>query len=170
MIFYFTYARRIGKEAGDYSLTDQFWRMERGDEQPSKAADNEEMEWTMGKHSSEETLAHWVNQTTIPEDSSIKSLILDWAKGDSSSEVGCAHLMMLLAGYPVPLDRATLGFDMYRKSWFIRAMMEFVGDDEWRGVARAELERVWRSHPYLRDRAVAAERAWKTNMGGADDR
>lgn len=54
--------------------------------------------------------------------------------------------MLLLAGYPVPLDRATPGLDMYRKSWFIRAMMEFVDDDEWRGVACAELERVWKAN------------------------
>ena len=117
----------------------------------------------MGKHSSEERLADWMNQTKMPEQSSIKSLILDWTRGDSASEVGCAHLVMLLAGYPVPLDRSTLGFDMYRKSWFIRAMMEFLDDDRWRGVAPAELERVWRSHPQLRARVIAAERAWKTS-------
>lgn len=127
------------------------------------------MEWTMGKHESEETLAGWMNQTEMPEHSSITSLLLEWARGDSSSEAGCAHLIMLLAGYPVPLDRATLGFDMYRKSWFVRAMMEFVDDDKWRGVSRADLEQVWRSHPYLRDRAVAAERVWKTTPGGQND-
>lgn len=77
------------KEAGDYSQTDQFWRMKGATNSRPGFADNEEMEWTMGKHSSEETLARWMNQTTMPEDSSIKSLVLDWARGDSSSEIGC---------------------------------------------------------------------------------
>lgn len=98
----------------------------------------------MGRLRAEETPAHWMSQTTMPEQGSIRPLILDWAKGNSSSEVGCAHLVAARR-LPVPLDRAPLGFDIYRKNWFIRAMMGFVDDGEWCDVACAELERVWKT-------------------------
>lgn len=115
----------------------------------------------MSKHVSHLKMERWMNQVAMPEHTSIKPLILDFSSGNSSSEIGCAHLMMLLAGYPVSLPQATLGFDMYRQSWFIRAMMEYLDEDEWPGIARAELEQVWKRHPYLRLKAVAAEKAWE---------
>jgi hypothetical protein len=120
------------------------------------------MESRMGRHSSEETLARWMQETRMPEHSSIQPLILDFARGDSSSEVACAHLTMLMAGYPVPLQWATNGFDMHRKAWFIRAMMEHA-NDALPGFTEAELEPVWRRYPSLRRRAEAAEAAWKRN-------
>lgn len=114
----------------------------------------------MSRHSSEETMSRWMSEARMPEYTSIQPLILDFANGDSSSEVACAHLTMLLAGYPVPLRRATSGFDMYRKAWFIRAMMEHA-TEELPGFTEVELERVWRRHPDLRRKAEAAEAAWK---------
>lgn len=116
----------------------------------------------MGKRSSEETLARWMNATRMPEHDSIQPLIVDFARGDSASEVACAHLTMLLAGYPVPLQWATNGFDMHRRAWFIRAMMEHA-NDELPGFTEAELEQVWRRYPSLRRRAEAAEAPWKRN-------
>ncbi|PDT10526.1 hypothetical protein CO655_12040 [Rhizobium sp. M1] len=114
----------------------------------------------MSKHLSHSKMDRWMNQVAMPEHSSIKPLILAFSMGNSSSEIGCAHLMMLLAGYPVPLPQATLGFDLHRMSWFIRAMMEYLDEDEWPGIAQAELEQVWKKHPYLRTKAEAAEKAW----------
>ena len=116
----------------------------------------------MGRHISEETLARWMSEARMPAHSSIRPLILDFAKGGSLVRVGCAHLTMLLAGYPVPLQWVTNGFDCHRMSWFIRAMMEHA-NGQWRGFTMSELEAVWRRHPYLRDRVEATERTWKVS-------
>lgn len=116
----------------------------------------------MSGHNSEETLSRWMSEARMPEYDSIQPIILDFANGDSSWEVACAHLTMLLAGYPVPLQRATSGFNVYRKAWFARAMMAHAME-ELPGFTEAELERVWRRHPYLWRQAEAAEAAWKRN-------
>jgi len=116
----------------------------------------------MSKHLSHSKIDRWMNETAMPEHTSVTPLILDFARGDSSSELGCAHLMMMLAGYPVPLQRITQGFDCYRKSWFIRAMMEHVDDSEWQGIAQAELKQIGKRYPHLVSRAKAAEKAWRS--------
>jgi len=68
-------------------------------------------------------------------------------------------LYVALCGYHVPLERTFDGLDHIRKSWFIRAMME-VATDEWGGTEDG-VRIIWRRHPWLRQRAEAAEAAWK---------
>lgn len=115
----------------------------------------------MSMHISEHTLLGWMRQTKMPEYSSIKPLLLNFAMGgSSSSEIGCLNLVMLLAGYPVPLRLATNGFDMHRMAWFIRSMMEHA-DDQWPGFTKAELEPVWQRHPDLHARVQAAAAVWR---------
>lgn len=66
-----------------------------------------------------------------------------------------------ILGLPHPLRQATRGFDMRRKNGVIWAMTEPLDDNDWPGIARAEVEQVWERHRYLRPKAEAAEKAWK---------
>ncbi|MND26010.1 hypothetical protein D3C80_164490 [compost metagenome] len=41
------------------------------------------------------------------------------------------------SGIPRALPQATLGFDLHRMSWFIRAMIGVLDEDEWTGTVLA---------------------------------
>ena len=118
----------------------------------------------MKRYESQEKVARWLEEAGMPEHTTVAPLIFEFSKGNSSSELGCAHLCAVLAGYPVPLQLATAGFDQTRKSWFIRAMMEVV-TDQWRGFSERELETLWKRHPVLRTSAEAAEEVWNQALG-----
>jgi len=113
----------------------------------------------MAKSLVEEKFDRWIEEANLPEYESIADTILEFCRyGNSTSEIACAHLYVALCGYQVPLERTFDGLDYIRKSWFIRAMMEVV-TDEWRGNEEG-IQIIWRRHPWLRQKAKAAEVAW----------
>lgn len=106
----------------------------------------------------EEQMDRWMRDATLPTHHSIADLIADFASGDSSGEIACAHMYAALCGYPVPLDRALNG-DWQRKAWAVRGMME-IATGEWEG-SLDQLNGVFRRYPLIRKRAQAARRAWE---------
>ena len=68
----------------------------------------------MKRYESQEKVARWLEEAGMPEHTTVAPLIFEFSKGNSSSELGCAHLCAVLAGYPVPLQLATAGFEVLR--------------------------------------------------------